>query len=133
MVSIKKKKKILVFGNLLLEFDSLPLRLLPRLRKAFPEVEFKELDSVEDLEKEGRNLLILDSADGIKKAVVAKSIEGLEAGKLFTLHDFGLAHYLKLLKKAGLVDSVKVFCIPKNACEEKTFRELCALLKASLS
>lgn len=133
MVSIKKKKKILVFGNPLLGFDSLPLRLLPRLRKAFPKVEFKEIDSVEDLEKEGRDLLILDSADGIKKVVVAKSIEGLEAGKLFTLHDFGLAHYLKLLKKAGLVDSVKVFCVPKNAGEEKAFRELRALLKASLS
>ncbi len=125
----KTKRKMLVFGNPLLSFDSLPLRLLPRLRAEFPEIEFKEIDSVEDLEKEGRNLLILDSADGIKKTVVAKSVEGLEARKLFSLHDFGLAHYLKLLKKAGLVDSVVIFCVPKNAGEEKTFRELKALFK----
>jgi len=132
MVLFEKKKKILVFGNTLLEFDSLPLRLLSRLRAEFPEVEFKEVDCVEDIEKEGRNLVILDSAEGIKKTVVVESIEKLEAGKVFTLHDFGLAHYLKLLKKAGLLDSVKVFCVPKNAGEEKAFRELCALFKTNL-
>lgn len=56
--------KILVFGNALVEEDSLPLRLLAALRLCFPSVEFREFDSAENLENEGRDLVILDAAKG---------------------------------------------------------------------
>ena len=62
--------KILVFGNMLVEADSLPLRLMPKLEKLLPSVEFKEFDTAENLEDEGRDLIILDTAFGIEKVNV---------------------------------------------------------------
>ena len=61
--------KVLVFGNLLLDNDSLPLRIIPKLHEKSPDVEFKEIDPTEDLENQGRNLMILDTVEGIDKVV----------------------------------------------------------------
>ena len=57
--------KILVFGNLILAQDNIPLLILGKLREAFPEIEFKEFDPNDDLEKEGRTLTIIDTIEGI--------------------------------------------------------------------
>ena len=64
-----KRHKILIFGNPLLKEDSLPLRLIDDLRKAYPEIEFREFDPNENLEKEGRNLVIIDTVEGIDRVV----------------------------------------------------------------
>ncbi len=50
---------IFVFGNPLMERDSLPLQILPGLRKMFPSVEFVELDPSEDLRALGRSPIII--------------------------------------------------------------------------
>lgn len=62
------KMKILVFGNPLVEKDRLPLELMKELQKEFPQVEFKEFDTAEDLQEEGRELNIIDAVEGIKKS-----------------------------------------------------------------
>jgi len=100
--------KVLVFGNPFLENDSLPLKLLPKLRKTFPSIEFKEIDPTEDLDKQGRDLVILDTVEGIDNVIELNSIEQLYANKVYTMHDFDLAYNLKLLKKIGKIDSVRI-------------------------
>ena len=45
--------KVFVFGNPLVEKDSLVLKMLPELRRRFPEIEFQEVDPTEGLEKHG--------------------------------------------------------------------------------
>mgnify|MGYP001559860477 CR=1 FL=1 len=45
-----KRHKVLVFGNPLLEQDSIPLRLIGRLRERFPKIEFTEFDPNENME-----------------------------------------------------------------------------------
>ena len=104
--------KVLVFGNPLLENDSLPLRLLPELRERFPEIEFKEIEPTEDLDAEGRDLVILDSVEGIDDVVEIDSIERLHANRVCSMHDFDLGYNLKLLKKIGRIDSVRIIGVP---------------------
>lgn len=83
-------KKILVFGNPLLKEDSLPLRILKNLRKEFPDIEFEEFDTADDLQNEGRNLVILDTVKGIKKVMIIKDIKSIITDKIYSLHDFDL-------------------------------------------
>ena len=116
--------KILVFGNPLVEKDSLALRIMPKLQKIFPEIEFKEFDPSESLEKEGKHLKILDVAEPNFEEVrelnlnSEESFKVLENSKVYSMHDFDLGYNLKLLKKIGKIDSVDIICIPCNMPEE---------------
>ena len=104
--------KILVFGNPLLEYDNLPLKLIPDLQKLFPKIKFIEFDPTENLEKQGRNLKIIDTIQGIDKVVEINSIDQISKAKLFSMHDFDMGYNLKILQKLKLIDSIKIIGIP---------------------
>jgi len=118
--------KILVFGNALVEKDNLALKLIPRLKIQFPEIEFKEFDPIENLEKEIENgkLRILDVAEGINKIEIIKDIDKLATSKIYSMHDFDLTFNLKLLKKVGKLKDVEIIALPNDMGEEKAFQEL---------
>lgn len=116
-------KKILVFGNPLVREDSLPLKILPALQKEFPEIEFREMDGIEDVQEEGKELFILDSVMGLKKAAFIKDIGLLEPGNRYSTHDFDVAHNLKILKKIGAVEKVIIIGIPMGIGEKNAFRQ----------
>lgn len=127
------RKRILVFGNPLVHADSIALRILPRLRKRFPEIDFVEFDAAENLEGEGRNLCILDSAVGIRKAAVFDGIGSLAGGRAVSMHDFDLALTLKLLMKMGRISSVLIIAVPSLLSEKAALAQVCRLLSSSLS
>jgi len=118
--------KLLVFGNLLVEKDNLVLKLLPRLKKAFPNIEFKEFDPTENLEAEIENkkLFILDVVEGIKKVVIIKDIDKLQTNKIYGMHDFDLAYNLKLLKKLGKLKEVEIIGVPMGMGEGMAMMEI---------
>lgn len=105
-------KKILVFGNPLVDRDSLPLEIIPRLQKEFRGIKFQQFDAAEELQKEGKEIYLIDSVEGIEDVMVIKDIDMLIAGKAFSLHDFDLGHTLKLLRKIKAIDKVVIFGVP---------------------
>jgi len=115
----KRRQKILVFGNPLVPQDSLALRILPKLRKKFPKIEFIELDGTDDLYEYGRDLVILDVAAGIRKVSIVDDLDDLELPRVVSMHDFDLAWNLKILLKAGMIDSVKIVAIPQDMDEKR--------------
>lgn len=121
--------KILVFGNLLVKKDSLPLRILPKLKKEFNEIEFKEIEATEDLQAEGRNLVILDAVEGIKEVKLIEDIDQIKQSKVYSLHDFDLGYNLKLLKKMKLIDSVKIIGVPTNISEKDALNQVQFILR----
>ena len=125
--------RILVFGNPLVAEDSLPLRLMPALRVRFPSVEFREFDAAENLEGEGRDLVILDTARGPDKVVLLEGIESIETGKIYSMHDFDLALTLKIMKKMGMLDSVRIIAVPAGYPERKALEGACAVISALIS
>jgi len=120
--------KILVFGNPLLKQDSLPIKLIPKLKQKFPNIEFKEIDPTEDLDKQSKNLIILDTIKNINKITIIDDIDKLKTNKLYSMHDFDLALNLKLLKKLNIINSVKIIGIPTEIEENKTIEEISRIL-----
>jgi len=116
-------QKILVFGNTLVEEDSLALKLLPKLRKAFKGIEFKEFDTSENLEEEGRDLIILDTAFGIEKVTLIDDLDSLQMSKTCSMHDFDLPITLRILMKLKAIDSVKIIAIPAGYPLGKAVKE----------
>ncbi len=123
---------ILVFGNPLVKKDSLPLRLIKKLRKKFPDIEFKEFDPTENLEKEGRELYILDAIEGIEKATLITDLNMIKTSKIYSMHDFDLSYMLKLLKKLKYLDKVKIFGVPMKIKEKQALEQLTELIRATL-
>jgi len=122
--------KFLVFGNILTEKDNLAVKLLPRLRKEFPEIEFKEFDPTENLEAEIQDgkLFILDVVEGIDKVTIIKDIEQLKTDKLYSMHDFDLGFNLKLLHKIGKLKEIEIIGLPMKMKEEETIEEIRKIL-----
>jgi hypothetical protein len=78
------KPKVYVLGNLLVPDDSLPLRILPELRKRLPEIKFIELDTVEEVEE--KNLYIIDTVLDTKEIRIITDVNMLAAEKTVTAH-----------------------------------------------
>ena len=116
-----------VAGNPLVPEDSLPLRLLPRLKKAFPAIDFQELAPSEELPRE---LTLIDTVQGASGVRVLTELERIVSAKPVGLHDFDLGLTLKLLKKAGRLDSVIIICVPMTMTEEAAFAGVCAALQS---
>ena len=123
--------RILIFGNILIDKDNLALKLIPKLKKNFPEIEFKEFDPTESLENEIENggLRIIDVAEGIDKVQLIENIEQLERNRLFSMHDFDLAYNLKLLDKIDRVKKIKIICIPMGYNEKEAFNQIQLILR----
>lgn len=121
--------KVLVFGNPLLEFDNLPLKLIPKLKKKFPKIKFIEFDPTENLENQGKDLIVLDTVKGIKKTILINSIEQLSKNKIYFMHDFDLGYNLKILKKLGLINSVKIIGVPMEINKREAFNQIQSILR----
>jgi Ni,Fe-hydrogenase maturation factor len=122
---------IYVFGNPLVKEDSLPLKLIENLRKEFPSIEFKEFDTVEDLELD-KELNIIDTVKGIKKVELIEDIDKIITDKIYSMHDFDLGYNLKLFKKMKMIDKVRIFGIPSDMDEKVVFEQLKKLIKSIL-
>jgi Ni,Fe-hydrogenase maturation factor len=120
---------VLVFGNPLLAEDSLPLQFLPELRKNLPDIEFKEIDPTEGLEKQGRDLVIIDSVEGIEEVIEITSIDQLQTTRVFSMHDFDLSYNLKILKKLGMIDSIRIVGIPMQISRETALAQIQLILR----
>lgn len=106
--------KIYVFGNPLVKEDSVPLGLLPDLKKLFPKVTFIITDPNENFPpKNEKDLVILDTVKGIKKPTLF-NLDDFEKTKNTPVspHDYDLLFHLLLLKKLKKIDSIKIIGIP---------------------
>ena len=122
-------KTIYVFGNPLVKEDSMPLKLIDKLRKEFPYIEFIEFDTVEELDLE-KELNIIDTVKGIKKVELTEDIDKIITDKIYSMHDFDLGYNLKLLKKMKMIEKVRIFGIPSNMKEKEAMKELCDAIKS---
>jgi len=119
---------VLVFGNPIVNKDSIALKLAKKLEGKVS-ARFIECDVSENIERFGRNLIILDAALGIKKVSLVSNLDKIKTIKPYSLHDFDLGMTLKLLKKMGKIDSVKIIAVPVNYDLKKGAKEVVDLLK----
>lgn len=118
-----KRKTVYVSGNPLVKEDSLPLKMMERLQKEFPHLDFRELEPTDNIPEE-KTLHIIDTVIGIDSVAVIKDIDKIVTGKVYSLHDFDLGFNLKLMKKAGKLKSVKIVGVPAHLEEEEAYRQV---------
>jgi Ni,Fe-hydrogenase maturation factor len=120
-------KTILCFGNQYIENDNLAIKLSKRLK--VPGFEFKISENPNDIMNyKAKDLILLDVAKGVKKVTVIDNIEALSEHSLFTLHDFDLNYFLKLMKAAGMLEKIKIIAVPMDYEEKKALEEVKRLL-----
>ena len=122
------KPKIYVLGNLTLEIDSLPIKLIPKLKNSFPHIHFIELDPTENFPEE-KNLIIIDTIINIDKITILKEedLDKVQFQKSFSLHDYDLGFNLKLMMKLGKLESFTIIGLPplsEYINEEEIFNSL---------
>ncbi len=126
-------KTIYIFGNPLLPFDNSALKLIPKLKKTFPQINFVAFDPNENLKPINKELYIIDVAKGIKKLEVITDLNKIKTGKIYSLHDFDLAFNLKLLEKIGELKKIIIWAVPMNMNNQKVFLELINSIKTFLN
>jgi len=126
--------KVYVFGNPLFDKDSLPLKILPRLKKVLPSIDFQVTDPNENFppQKE-KNLIILDTVFGIKKPTIFDLDDLLNNGEKTPIspHDYDLLTHLLLLKKLKRVEKVIIIGIPPVKENKLDFNLVSTLLLKS--
>lgn len=124
--------KVYVFGNDRVEEDSIPIRILPKLRERFPELEFVEFDPTEDFPNE-KKMIILDTVMGIDNVVVFGDLDKVELEKRFSLHDFDLGMQLKIMKKMDEGFEVKIIGVPAEMNEEEAMKEVESIIHEQIA
>lgn len=122
---------IFIIGNRDLAFDSLPLRILPKLKKRFPKISFKIKDPNEEWDA-SKELTIIDTVKGIKEVQVFSNLDSFIPSPTVTLHNFDAFTQLKLLEKLGKLSKIKIIGIPPIISEKKAFQQVSVILTANL-
>ena len=143
--------KIFVFGNPDLAGDNMALRILPKLQKKFPLIQFIHKDPLEnwtldngelsgrrlndrqicDQKPEKEKIIIIDTVKGISKVTVFDGLENFTAAhKRMTMHDFDLYDELALLQKLKKLPKVAIIGIPWGVAEINIWGDLVKTIQA---
>jgi Ni,Fe-hydrogenase maturation factor len=121
-------KTIFIFGNPELEMDSLPLRILSELQKAFPSIDFEIKDPNEEWVVPEK-LTIIDTAVGLKKVTVFDDLESFDTSPHLSMHDFDALANLRYLKKLGKLKKVTIIGVPPTLDESEAIKSVSKILK----
>lgn len=122
---------IYIFGNPDLEFDSLPLRILPKLKKDFPNIRFEIKDPNEDWEIPSL-LIIMDTVIGIERIEIFNDLGVFTQSPRVSVHDFDLGTYLRYLKKLGKLETIKIIGVPPILSELEALNQLNMIFNSNL-
>ncbi|MBN2566652.1 hypothetical protein JXB02_01035 [Candidatus Woesearchaeota archaeon] len=110
--------RILVFGNPHLPEDSLAVRVARLLEGKVP-YRFVECGSVECVIDYPDYAYILDVAYGIGSVQIIDDPDRLRSSPLYSLHDFDLAFFLKLLRATGPDSPSRIIALPMGLGPEQ--------------
>lgn len=127
--------KIYVLGNPLLKEDNQALKILPKLKKELPKINFEVVDPNENFPpKDEKELIILDTVLGIKKPCVLDLADFEKAKKTpISPHDYDLLFHLLLLKKTKKLKKVIIVGLPIKNNIYLCFKDLTKILNKLIS
>ncbi|MAG39086.1 hypothetical protein CMO90_03265 [Candidatus Woesearchaeota archaeon] len=116
---------VLVFGNPLLECDSLAVELSDELSVELSDenVEFIKCVSPEQI-LEKKFDYIMDVVEDIDEIKIFDNLKLLNPHRMFSLHDFDVTFFLGLMEKLGKIKRVKIIGIPIGYDKEEAKHEL---------
>jgi Ni,Fe-hydrogenase maturation factor len=126
------KKKIYVCGNVLVDADSMPFKILPELKALLPELEFIDFDPTENFPQDDP-LYIIDTVINAGAVTVLKDLKGLADAPRFSTHDADLAFHLKWLEKMEKLPEVTIFGVPAEGDVKNIVKEVAGALRRELT
>jgi len=116
------KTLVLAFGNEYVKEDSLAIEISKELK--LDNIEVKRCHSVDDLYnyQDYERIFILDVVKDIEKTMLITDIDRIKGHKLYSLHDFDLGFFLKLMKELGMLKEIKIIGIPQEG-DKETIKE----------
>lgn len=121
--------RVFVFGNPDIADDSLPLDILPELKKRLPNMQWQHLDPNEEWDVPTR-LVAIDTVVGIDRVTVFHNLEKFQSSPNCTLHDFDALAQLRLLQKLGKLQRVTIVGVPPMLDAGRAVAEVAAALAA---
>jgi len=125
------KTAVLCFGNEFVKMDSLPVTLCKKLKNKIPSVEFVNCESPNEIMDyaDYDDVFILDTVKGIKDVCIIYDLNLLRNRKIFTLHDFDLGFFLKLLNNVKKMKNIKIIGIPVGYQENEAEKKIEKILR----
>jgi len=133
-----KMRTVFVFGNPLVEKDSIAVKIAEQLKHQLPEIKFEFVENFDQIgieENDLQELIILDAVEGLVgvKVFSGADIKNFAKFKRVSAHDIDLAMDLMLWEKIGKLDEIKlkIIAVPTTMLEEialKKVREVIASL-----
>lgn len=120
--------KIFVFGNINLDNDSLPLRIMPELQEKFPNIEFEVRDPNEEWGVP-EEFVIIDTVIGIKGVKVFNTLDKFLSSPRVSMHDFDALTNLQYLWKLGKIKKIKIIGLPPDMDEAEAIKKVSATLR----
>ena len=120
--------RVYIIGNSLLAADSLPVKLLPDLKIAFPRLHFDEVDPNENfIPEEGS--VIVDTVEGIRDVQKFSDLHAFVTTKSVTPHDYDLGFHLQLLTKLKKISGVRIIGVPPHGAKKYIMQSVVELLR----
>ena len=99
------------------------LRILPKLRLRFPQIDFEFKDPNEEWDFP-EELIVIDTVVGIRKVKVFDDINKFDTSPRVSMHDFDALANIRLLIKLGKIKKVKIIGIPPSMKKEEAISEV---------
>ncbi len=116
---------ISIFGNPIVEKDSVLVHLLPVLQQEFSQHVFIHQDPTENLTIPKEDWIILDAVQGLSDIHVFTSLDDfLAPTRDAGVHGYDLYTELKLLEKLNKLPNYKIIGVPMGWGEEKVLHGL---------
>lgn len=125
------KTAVLVFGNEYIRQDNLAVRIAEKLK--IEDVDFLRCYSVDELFKyqDYEKIYILDVVKNARDVVLIDNIDILKKHKLYTMHDFDLGFFIKILKEIGKLNEIRIIGIPEKGNMERIKEKVIEIMKTS--
>lgn len=109
---------VLCFGNPYLSEDNMAVQIAQELTVAG--FEFKILQNPDEVlnYKENPRIFILDVFKNIDEVIIVDNIDKLSENKIYTMHDFDLGFFLKLMKRSGQIKEIIIIGLPQSGDKE---------------
>lgn len=128
------KKNVYVLGNPIESLDRSAVKLIPKLRKSFPHINFIHFDPTEEIKPNDKdNLILIDTVIGIDKVTVFHDLSYLSLSPRVTVHDYDLPINLGLMQKLGKIKNITIIGIPKKRKLEEVLLEVISTLYIHLT
>ncbi len=117
---------VLYFGNELIPEDRFAIEVVKEMKKKSPKIDFIHCKSPEEIlnYKNYKKIFIIDVSPNVDDVTVVEDINMLKKRGLFSLHDFDLNFFLKLMEKMGnfKIKDIKIIALPIKG-EKKALAE----------